>query len=460
MSSIRPWAFWRRVQYLTGLFLVIGMAGVLIYFTNFYEEPNCFDGLMNGSETGIDCGGGCVQICAAELLPPRIVWTDSFQITGRQYNAVAYVENPNQTAGTPVLEYTFELFSRGVKVGERSGKTILPPNSIYPIFEGRVNVEGDEPVTETRITLEQSDLWLPSSVERDQLRSVDIELTGADSRPQLKVEIENTTLVSAENVEVVATIFNENGSPVTASQTFVDTISPRSTEDIVFTWPNPIAKTVKNCVIPTDVAVAIDLSGSMNNDGENPPQPITKALNAASLFINNLKERDQVSVISFATEATLVTPLTSQHDTVAESTLDLIIDPSSETGFTNTIDALKIAESELSSVRHNPDARRVLVLLTDGLPTKSGDGDVVREAEELAKLIDSNGVEIYSIGLGNNVDKQFIRNIASDINNAYLAPTGEELNSIYNEITSSLCEVGPTKIEIIAKPETSFAPLR
>ncbi|MCA9360382.1 VWA domain-containing protein [Candidatus Nomurabacteria bacterium] len=460
MSFIRPWAIWRRVQYLVGLFLSLGVVGVLIFFTNFYVPPNCFDRTANGDETGVDCGGGCVQICQADVVPPRVVWTESFEITKGQYNVVAYVENANKEAGAPVLNYTFQLFSNGEMVGEREGQTVLPPDSIYPIFEGRVFVDGAEPVTETKVILEQSELWLPSTVGRDQFRSTDINLISADSRPQLYVDIENTTLLPADNIEVVATVFNEKGDPVTASQTFIDNIEPRSTEGIVFTWPNPIAKTIKNCVIPTDVTVAIDLSGSMNNDGSNPPQPITKALEAAGTFIDNLRNNDQVSVVTFDSKANLVTGLTNQHNTIADTTRKLKIDPGEETGFTNTVDALKLAQAELGSDRHNENARRVLVLLTDGLPTISGNADVVKEAEELSKSLNESGIEIYSIGLGNNVDQQFIRNIASYTDNAYFAPTGTELSRIYTQITSSLCEVGPTKIDIIAKTKTNFAPLQ
>lgn len=460
MSFIRPWALWRRIQYTIGFFLSLSVVGVLIYFINFYVPPNCFDGLLNGQESGIDCGGGCVQICAASLFPPRVVWTDSFQITDNQYNVVAYVENTNQTAGTPELEYTFELFNGDTKIGERTGKTILPPNSVYPIFEGRVFISGDKPVTSTNIILQPAKLWLPSSVGRDQFRSVDINLSGADSRPQLSVEIENTALVPAENVEVVATVFNEKGEAVTASQTFIDKIDARSTEDIVFTWPNPIAKTVKSCVIPTDVVLAIDLSGSMNNDGDNPPQPVTRALEAAGKFVEELNTKDQVGVVTFATKAEEITSLTSSHEQIAEAVRGLSINPKEEAGFTNTVDALKLSSSILNSNSHNGDARRVLVLLTDGLPTAEGDSDVVTEAEQTAQSINENGVEIYAIGLGSGVDQDFIRNIASARTNAYFAPTGEDLNSIYTKITSSLCEAGPTKIDVVAKTETNFAPIR
>jgi len=338
--------------------------------------------------------------------------------------------------------------------------TVLPPNSAYPIFEGRIFTENEAEVTETRLVLKPSEDWRPASTGRDQFRSIDIELLGADSKPRLNVEIENTELFAAENVEVVATIFNTAGEAVAASQTYIEDIAARSTQDIIFTWPNPLTRTVESCVIPTDIMLGIDLSGSMNNDGDNPPQPISDALQAASTFAGSLRQKDQIGVVTFATNAELTRQLDNSYDMVAQSILALEISPEAETGYTNTVEALRQAQAELASTRHNLNARRVLVLLTDGLPTISGDKDVVSEAETLARALSAAGVRVYAIGLGQDVDTQFINNIASDNANAYFAPTGADLANIYSEITSSLCEAGEGKIEIIAKTKTNFAPLR
>ena len=459
-KSIRLWAVGRRIQYGLGFFAVWGLVGTLIYFSNYYQPASCFDQIINGNETGVDCGGDCVRICAAETLPPRVVWAESFKITDGQYNAVAYVENQNQTAATPALDYTFQLFDQDRLIAERSGTTALPPNSVYPVFEGKILIAVDETVTETKLMLKPADMWVPASINRDQFRSVDINLTSADTRPRLDVKLENRELTDAENVEVVATIFNDKDEPVIASRTFVEQIGARSTSDIVFTWPNSIAKTVKNCIIPTDVAVAIDLSGSMNNDGGSPPQPVTDALQAAGQFVNALQKDDRVAVLTFASQANIITELTNQKDTVASTISALEIDKSEETGFTNTVEALRVAQVELNSERHNPDARRVLVLLTDGLPTASGDTDVVKMAQETAETLSDDNIEVYAIGLGEGVDQGFIKNIASQESYAYLARTGSDLKQIYSEITASLCEVGPTKIEVYAKTTTNFAPLR
>ena len=74
----------------------------------------------------------------------------------------------------------------------------------------------------------------------------------------------------------------------------------------MFTWPRPIAKTLRSCDVPTDIVVAVDLSGSMNNDGGTPPQPISGAIAAARDFALRLAPDDQASVVTFASGATTV----------------------------------------------------------------------------------------------------------------------------------------------------------
>jgi Ca-activated chloride channel family protein len=198
----------------------------------------------------------------------------------------------------------------------------------------------------------------------------------------------------------------------------------------------------------------------MNNDGANPPQPVTDALAAAGTFVNSLQEEDQIGVVTFATRAELTTQLNNIHGAVANAVLGLVIEPASEVGFTNTPAALEVAMAELNSERHNDNARRVLVLLTDGLPTASGETDIVAQAVATAQAVSESGIEVYVIGLGQDVDADFVRSIASDASNAFFAPSGSDLASIYAEITTSLCEAGEGKIEIVAKTKTNFAPLR
>ena len=459
MTSFRYWAFWRRLQYGggTAFFLLLLMVGS--YYLFIYEPSSCFDNERNNDERGIDCGGDCVRICAIDVIPPNVQWAEAFKIVDGQYNLLAYVENRNEVASTPELEYTFILKDNaGNEITRESGTTILPPNSVYPIFEGRVLTGGRE-VTSVDIVLEEPELWLPATVGRDQFESSNIELEGVDLQPRLEADIENTELTEAQDVEIVATIFDRSGKPLTASQTFVDIFSPRSTERAVFTWPEPIAKTLRSCDVPTDAVLAIDLSGSMNNDQANPPEPITSVLAAASTFAGEFRSADQLSVVTFATHGSLDLPLTSNIRTAVSTIRSLSIDPAEESGSTNTMEALELVRQELNSDRHNNNARKVAVLLTDGLATDPEPDPELAALTEAARVKES-GIELYTIGLGEEVNMDFLRQVADTPTHAYSAITTRELSRIYSDITTAICEEGPARIDIIPKTDANFAPLR
>ena len=451
---IRRWAFWRRVQYGTGFVVFLLCIALPIYFIYFVHEPTCFDGIQNGGERGIDCGGSCLLVCAADVFPPAPLWSESFKIVDGQYNAVAYVENRNIEIGAPALAYTFRLYDEAGLITERSGTTVFPPDGVYPIFEGRIQTEGRVP---TRTTIEFSDTtdWRPGNVGRDQFVLAERELVGADAMPRLIAQLTNNSLDTAEDVEIVAVIFNSQKKPLTASRTFLDEFTGRTTKEVVLTWPQPIAKTLRSCEVPTDVILGIDLSGSMNDDGGDPPQPVTSVLRSAQSFVSRLKTQDQIGVVTYATEAELRQSLTDGISAVAAFIGNLTIDPQSERGSTNTGEALKEITNELESVRHNEDARKVAIILTDGLATAPGT-DPEAYALEQASILKSNDIELYAIGLGASVNKEFLASIATDAAHTFVAPTVSEIDGIYETITSAICEDGPSVIEIIPKPKTSF----
>ena len=454
MRTTASWAFWRRAQYFTGFGTVLLGVLALVYFQYLYAAPTCFDSDQNGDETGVDCGGACTRICPFEVTMPQVQWARSFMIAEGQYNAVAYVENRNMTAATPELRYTFSLYDDQGLITERTGTTILPPDSVYPIFEGRI-MTGNRVPTRTFLEVEEPELWIPATYGRDQFTVVERDLTGADSTPRLDAVLYNNNLEEAREVEVVATIFDSERNALTSSRTVVENFAPRSETPIVFTWPLPIAATLRSCEIPTDVVVAIDLSGSMNDDGGTPPEPVSSVRAAAERFVSRLRAEDQVGIVTFATEATIAAPLSGNIAAARAIVSGLSIAPKEETGSTNTGDALRRATEILESSLHNENARKVLVLLTDGRATAPQE-DPEAYALLHASSTKAAGIDVYAIGLGANVNQEFITAVASDETKAYQALTNADIDGIYQTITSAICEDGPAIIEIIPKTEATF----
>ncbi len=455
MNIQRRWAFWRRVQYGTG-FGVFGLIiFTFIYFNNFYQPPTCFDNTQNGDERGVDCGGGCTTICNFDVQKPVVQWARSFRVTEGQYNAVAYIENKNQGAGSLAVPYTISLYDAQGLITQRTGTTILPPDSVYPVFEPRIDTQGRVP-TQTNIALGESTTWVQAAGGRNQFTIQSRTLTGADAQPRLEAQIYNNALTKVDEVEVVATIFDAQGNALTSSRTFIDDFAPRTTEVAVFTWPEPIAKTIRSCEVPTDVVLAIDLSGSMNNDNDNPPEPITSVLSAAESFATRLQTGDQIALVTFATDALLKNPLTGNIQNVAQDISALTIDPEEETGSTNTGEALLKGKAELLSPRHNTEARKVMVLLTDGLAT-APDEAPEQYALDAAQKVKQADITLFTIGLGKEVNMDFVTQLASTPQQSYRALSVREVDRIYKTITAEICEDGAAIIEIIPKTSAGFS---
>jgi len=478
MSTFRPWAFWRRVKYGTGFATLWTLVGTFVYFGFFYVPVNCFDNVLNGDEGGIDCDGSCVRICPFSVVPPQVVWAESFKIIDGQYNAVAYIENKNLEAATPALAYTFRLLDGEEVIAEHSDVTILPPNSVYPIFAGRIETVDDREPTETTIEINPADVWQPANIGRDQFRTLDFELLSTDARPRLNVKIENTELTEARDVEVVATIFSQSGKPLTASQTFIDDFSARSTEEIVFTWPRSIAKTVRSCEVPSDIMLILDRSGSMAADGGSPPQPLESAKQAAKSFVGLVRDHDLLGYFSYATtpSSPMEQMLTGNLNSVSTAIQGTVM---GEDGvqYTNMGEAFDIALQELTGSRHREDARKVIVFLTDGdvtRPLNPGTGEADREyaaqyALDMADKAKEEDVTIYTIGLGDffsnknedvERDVQLISDLSSGDDFYFKAPTVADLDAVYKEIAVGICEDGISRVDIITKTKTNFAPLR
>ena len=450
---------WRRAQYYAGFATFFFVIATWIYFANFHQAPTCFDGKQNAGELGVDCGGGCVRICAFSVEQPVVKWSRSFRVTPGLYNAVAYVENLNREAASREVRYTFSLFDEAGLIISRQGMTILPPDGLYPIFEGQLET-GRRVPTRTFIELEPVELWQPSTVGRELFTVVDRSLSDADTRPSLRSLFRNNGLEEVKEVEVVATIFDSGGTALAASRTFVDNFAPRTDTEIFFTWPEPIATTVRSCEVPTDVALVIDLSGSMSSDQEIPAEPLTSVKTAAASFVSRLGNQDQAAVVSFATDGKLETPL-GNGLTAATTISRLAIGSREERAYTNTGRGIEVATEELLSLRHNNNARKVMVLLTDGLATAPGTNEEAEAfALEKVALAKSTDIDIYTIGLGMQVKMEFVQAVATAPEYAYQALTSSDVDRIYSEITSSLCEEGVAVIDIVPKSATGFVPLR
>lgn len=445
------WSAKRRFAYGGVFILVMASLASFVFFKILYKAPTCSDGIKNGDEKGIDCGGACKNICTSDTLPPIVLWSKIFNISGDVYSAVAYVENPNINSKNGKAAYEFQIFdTNNTLVKTIQGETSIPKNKKFAVFETGVVIKSAKPKSADFKFLSFGP-W-----EKDTSKEPDISMDYSTllfptTTPRITGTISNNSTQSLDQVELVVLVQDNNENVVAAGRSFVDNLYQKTSQDFVFTWPKPFNLGVEACISPLDIDVALDKSGSMRSEGNNPPEPFTTVINTAKDFVKNLTSDDQVAITTFGTNSKEESTLSSDKLVAQNVISSLALSTSTEN--TNITGGLTDAWNELRSERGRADSKKVIILLTDGLPTEPTDKSTpdypTVSAQNIARDIKDSGVTIYTIGLGKSVSSAFLKSISTDDAHYFEAPNKETLADIYSKIASNLCTKKPNAITVI-----------
>ncbi len=449
------WASRKRLIYGGTFVLILTIISLFVFFQVFYKTPTCSDGYKNGDETGVDCGGGCINLCSAETLEPIVLWSKIFNISGDVYTLVSYVENPNINSRNPRANYEFKIYDESNKlITVKEGQTSIPKGKRFAVFENGLVLKGSKPKSvDLEFTAFSS--WIKDTEPEPEISLKYGALTSTSTIPRINGTITNDSINNVGELELAVFVLDGNQNVVAASRSFVDNLTRKSSQDFVFTWPKPFDLGVEACTAPLDVVLALDRSGSMRSEGLFPPEPFTTVVNTAKNFVRNLKADDQVAVVSFGNLSKVESSLSMDKQAVLTSIEGLFLSTTTQEN-TNISAGLSDALNELTSSSSRNSSKKAIVFLTDGLPTlpvdpNNPDFPTLSAQESARKIIDSS-IAIYTIGLGKNVSEGFLKSISSDGKHYFLAPTKETLSDIYSRIASNLCQKKPNVINVIYRP--------
>ncbi len=182
---------------------------------------------------------------------------------------------------------------------------------------------------------------------------------------------------------------------------------------------------------PADVVLVMDASTSMEEPAGDGRTKIEAARSAAVAFIEllQLDVDDQAAIIAFNSDARIVIGLSGDGDALV-SALDGITTASQ----TCLVCGLEAAGEALQSDSRIIANQPVVILLTDGRSNPSPASEAVDEAARLK----ADGVVIFTIGLGAELDDAALTAIASKPSFAFRASDGTALEEIYREIAVTL----------------------
>ena len=203
-----------------------------------------------------------------------------------------------------------------------------------------------------------------------------------------------------------------------------------------------------NYVLPADVMLVTDTSGSMNN-AVSSTDSNTKIAAAKAADLQFLDGVDMtvvhVGLVEYNTCPTLlqVEELTSDKQKL-EETINLY----RASGSTNMGLGMMRAIDELTSVRSQNTERKYMLLMTDGKANQHADDNYVCSSgngydysREAAKRAAEEGIIIYTIGFGDDAATSLLEEIAQTTGGTYyFAPSSDELEQIYNQIAEEINE--------------------
>ena len=161
---------------------------------------------------------------------------------------------------------------------------------------------------------------------------------------------------------------------------------------------------------------------------------------------------NRVGLVSFSDLISLDQPLTHDRAAVRAAVADI-----QHTGNTDIATALRRATDHVLEAAR-PGARPVLILMTDGKPSRIGQPyvDTVIEAAR-AK---AHGALVYAIGLGDTIETDLLVTVAGASSRYFAAPRPDQLASIYAELSQTVGGVAATDVRIVdgLGPDVTFVP--
>ena len=167
-----------------------------------------------------------------------------------------------------------------------------------------------------------------------------------------------------------------------------------------------------------EVALVSDTSGSITTS------ELAQLKTAGKDFVDNLSIPDEAAAISFASSASLDQELTTNYQAVKDA-----IDTYNDLGSTNMSAGISTAETELlTGTNATAGASKIIILLSDGSPNSDS------AATAAANSAKGQGIRVFTIALGSGADEAFLESIATSPDDAFVAPDGADLDTVYAEI--------------------------
>ncbi len=232
------WSQRRKLTYGGIVALVICAVIALPAFFFFYKAPTCFDGVQNGNETGVDCGGSCQRLCPSAFFAPQPVWTRIEYVAPQLYNIATYIVNPNTSAvalNTPYHVIVYD--NQGIEITEYTGTVTIPPHRNTLAFNGAVAMSKRVPA-KALFEFTSAPQWQSAGDPLANIVIGDKQYSEDSYGASLSVTLKNTGVDPINTTDVYVVLKDKDNNAIGFSKTVIDSIPGYGSVIAPFTWPS------------------------------------------------------------------------------------------------------------------------------------------------------------------------------------------------------------------------------
>ncbi|MDQ3024449.1 MAG: VWA domain-containing protein, partial [bacterium] len=178
--------------------------------------------------------------------------------------------------------------------------------------------------------------------------------------------------------------------------------------------------------LPLAIMFVVDVSGSMQPAIEQEKEAIRQ-------FVDKLKPEDRVGLVTFSDAAITQVRLTTDRAELLRAVDELM--PQYQTALW---DGIYTGLQEL--LADAEPGRKAMIVMSDGVDNRSVEntGTIMQAYNDQARA-QNKGFSIFTLGLGLDLDRQGLENIADQTSGLYIeSPTPDDLSSVYESILSQI----------------------
>lgn len=225
--------------------------GIVFFIFSILHSPSCKDGIENGKEEGIDCGGECPQKC--EKIP-RLKELKISPITIIPYQGkcdlVAEITNANQEYGFDGVEYVFSIYKDKNKIDQRSGKTYILPNEGIYLIETKIPCEEIPDKAELEIKGKEAKEFQEDGRPKLEVLNKSFHYSKmADTFFEVNFQVANRSGYDFYSLDMRAIVVDESGNFIAINKSNINSIKSGEIRDFRIFWPSEFKGSATEVII-------------------------------------------------------------------------------------------------------------------------------------------------------------------------------------------------------------------